>query len=99
MNYNFVNHRVEWVTSEGVSTNTVESMNNQLKVELKCRANRLGIEDDDREEKMKFLTECVNGKLKVNGGSRFRRILADIRLFCESVVMQKERMGQKRSRK
>ena len=37
---------------------------------------------------MKFFTECVNGKLKVNGGSRFRLILADIRLFCESVVMQ-----------
>ena len=37
---------------------------------------------------MKFLTECVNGKLKVNGGSRFRRILADIQLFCESVEMQ-----------
>ena len=71
VNHKFINHRVEWVTSEGVSTNTVESMNNQLKVELKCRANRLGIEDDDREEKRKFLTECVNGKLKVNGWSFF----------------------------
>ena len=40
-----VNHRIEWVTSEGVSNNIVEIQNNQLKIELNCRANRLGFED------------------------------------------------------
>ena len=55
-------------------------------MELKCRWNRLGVEDEAREE-MKFITECVNGKLRINGTSRFRRILLNIKLFCASVVM------------
>eukprot|EP00760_Papus_ankaliazontas_P035075 PhM_4_TR7608/c0_g2_i1/m.59856 len=51
-----VNHRRCWVDIlTGIHTQTVESMNNLIKRNLKCRGNKLGHTKQHREHRVKFL--------------------------------------------
>ena len=64
----------------------MESANYHLKRELKQRGGRRGHTEETRCNRMKMFAELANGALLVNGGSRIKRILTDLRMYSESLL-------------
>ena len=78
-------HRREWVTQEGVHTNTVESANSLVKKTLKREGGVLGRGDEKRGSRVRALAEKSNVKLKINGNDALLRMLKNLWYFCEVI--------------
>eukprot|EP00760_Papus_ankaliazontas_P036923 PhM_4_TR8407/c4_g2_i5/m.59072 len=83
-----VNHRREWVTPDGVHTNTVEGINGMLKKALRLRGGSLGKVKATRENRVRYLAEVVNAQLS---GDVFVGIFTALRDYvCPQVTVQME---------
>ena len=80
-------HRNEWITEEGVHTNTVEGANSMLKKRLVCEGGSLGRSESSRKARLRAITEKCNGSLRVPEQSPLVRVLLDVALFCAEIVL------------
>ena len=76
-----VNHRREWVTQEGVHTNTVECANSMAKKRLKPEGSVLGRKSGRRADRVQAIAEKCNGSLRKNGEVMLR-VLQNLQEHC-----------------
>ena len=82
-----VKHKDEWVTDEGVHTNTVEGANSMLKRRLVSEGGSLGRSDDTREMRLGAIGQKCNGSLRVHEKTPLIQILQDIQVYCKDVLL------------
>ena len=82
--WNSMNHRREWITEEGVHTNTVECANSVAK-RLNREGNVLGRKKDKRADRVQANAEKSNGSLRYNGGDVMLRILQNLQDHCHRI--------------
>ena len=80
-----VNHRQQWVTPDGVHTNTVECASFMAKKRLKREGNILGSKPGKRSDRVQAIAEKWNGSLKRNGGDVMLRILENLQTHCTCI--------------
>ena len=77
-----VNHKGQWVTNEGVHTNTVECANSMVKKRLKRDGNVLGRKLEKRGDRIQAYAEVCTGSLKCNGGDTLLQVLRNLKEHC-----------------
>ena len=82
-----VNHRRQWVTKEGVHTNTVECANSIVKKRSKREGGVLGRKGARRDDRVQAYAEQGSGSLKCNGGDALLRVLENIKEHCACVYV------------
>ena len=75
-------HKDEWVTEDGVHTNTVEGTNFMVKKRLVCEGGSLGRIEENRKERLRAVTEKCNGSIRKRKSIPLVRVFSDLNLFC-----------------